>query len=127
MESLAYVALLVITLGSALHQLRQNHRRGIRMDIPKTVVTGGGIILIVLVGMAGLFLGLEFDRPLVGVALFLLVFAVGMIWLIAEVNLRWPPPPGVPYLRISRKSAALSTAVCGLVAIVAIYLGWQHR
>ena len=75
---LANLLMSLLTMASAVKQIGDDRRRGVETNWPKTLVTGGGAVLIALIGMACLFGAMELDEPVLGLILFGLVFVVGM-------------------------------------------------
>lgn len=90
MGEAATLIVVVIALLGAIHQLRQNRRRGIRIVWSKTLVTGAGVVLITGLAMAALFACLRLGREGLAVAAFLGIYGIGFTALIVCVNRRWP-------------------------------------
>jgi hypothetical protein len=82
-----FVTLLTVRAAGQIHE---NRRRGIRTNWPKALMTGGGSLLISGIGIACLFGAMQLDQPAIGFVLFAVVFVIGMIVLITQVNHRWP-------------------------------------
>lgn len=120
MSALGALAVVLLVIGGALRQLREQRRRGTPFEASKTVATLVASVLVGALTAAALAWGLKADQPLAGLVLSGWAFTVGMTWLVAEVNRRWPPPAGTPYLRIARRTAVYVTVLVTLGAAAAI-------
>jgi hypothetical protein len=120
MGALVVLTVVLFTVAGAIRQLRENRRRGIAFDTPKFVATLAASLLVAALAIAGLVWGMKTNQPMTGLVLACWAFTVGMTWLVAEINLRWPPPAGTPYLRIARRTALTLTVVFTLAAGAAI-------
>ncbi len=90
MSWLALILCLMV-MAMAVREIRDNRRRGIPINWPKTLVTGGGAILIALLADGGLIGAMALGGLASGMVVFFIVFVVGMAALIVAVNRRWPP------------------------------------
>lgn len=92
--SLSYSILIVIlALAVAADMHRRQKAGGNGPNWIKTVVTGIGTILISLCGIGALILGLQSPYPMLGIVLFVLIFAGGLSVFLTFVNRRWSVRP----------------------------------
>lgn len=85
------MGLALLVAWKAFQHVRADQRRGSPINWPKTLVTlaGGGGVTLAALGV--LYAGLTADRSGLAIALFLVVFAGGLVAVILAVNRRWPP------------------------------------
>jgi len=84
-------ALALLVAWKAFQRVRVDQQRGIPINWPKMLVTlaGGGVVTLAAIGV--LYAGLTAGRGGLAIALFLVVFAGGLVAVILAVNRRWPP------------------------------------
>jgi hypothetical protein len=90
MAAAAILLVVLLTVAGAIRQLRENRRRGIKIEWSKTAVTGAGCILITAAAVGAMLGAAKLGQPEIGFVAFLVVFGVGLAGLIIFVNRRWP-------------------------------------
>ena len=94
MSMLAVLLPVLLAFLIALGQLRENHRRGIAINWPKTLVTILGVIAITALACAALGWRVSVGDELTGGLLFALIMLSGIAGLAVGVNRRWPRAGG---------------------------------
>jgi hypothetical protein len=86
------LVILVWAVVRAIRQIRDNRRRGIGMQWPKTLTTAAGSIAVALVGITIAIAGVTSDHEIAGLIGCMAVIVGGVIALGYWVNRHWPTP-----------------------------------
>jgi amino acid transporter len=81
-----------LVMVGQIRLLRENRRRGIKIDWSRGLLVAGACILITLIGFACMLAANALGQPMVGVGLFVLILIVGLIILAVAANRHWPRP-----------------------------------
>ncbi len=118
--------ILITTLSWAVRQYREDRRLGRKIEVAKSLVTTAACIALTILMVGSILLFGEMDQIMAGLILGAFFFIDGMTWITAEIPRRWPPPPGAPGIRISRRGAVRFTLVLAALSLFAMVMTWNH-
>ena len=91
MGSLAALLSYLLMAWGAIRTLRENQRRGVRIDWKRAFIVAGCSILLAAIA-GGIMVGaIVLGWPLAGVVLFFAVFLAGIVGMAVAANRIWPP------------------------------------
>lgn len=91
MGSLVATIFRLFLVWSAIRAVRENQRRGVRIDWKRTFIVAGYSILLAAIAGGVMFGAIALGRPSLGVILFFAVFLAGIVGMAVTANRIWPP------------------------------------
>lgn len=92
-----FLAHLFLVLN-AVHAIRENRRRGVRIEWKRTLILAAGTLLVAALACGALIGALLLDQPLAGALLFAAIVLAGIVALVVAANRIWPPAARQPGL-----------------------------